>query len=132
MSTKESRSDTGAVRVRALRGATTVSGDEPAAIVAATEDLLAEMLRRNEVDPGELISMIFTATSDLNSEFPAAAARRLGLADVPLLCAREIEVPDGTPRCIRILAHLYTARSAPELEHVYLEGARNLRADLVD
>ena len=118
--------------MRALRGATTASSDDPSAIVAATETLLTEMLRRNEVDATELISVIFTATSDLVSEFPAAAARRLGLADVPLLCAREIEVPHATPRCIRILAHLYTARSAVELEHVYLEGARNLRADLLD
>lgn len=121
-----------AARVRGLRGAITVERDEPEAIVAATERLLVAMLERNGVASGELISVIFTATSDLVSEFPAAAARRLGLAEVPLLCAREIDVPQATPRCIRILAHLYTRRTAEELEHVYLDGARSLRTDLVE
>jgi chorismate mutase len=121
-----------AARVRGLRGAITVERDEPEAIVAATERLLVAMLDRNGVESGELISVIFTATPDLVSEFPAAAARRLGLAEVPLLCAREIDVPQATPRCIRILAHLYTRRTAGELEHVYLDGARNLRSDLVE
>lgn len=121
-----------AARVRGLRGAITVERDEPEAIVAATERLLVVMLERNGVESGELISVIFTATSDLVSEFPAAAARHLGLAEVPLLCAREIDVPQATPRCIRILAHLYTRRTAEELEHVYLDGARSLRTDLVE
>jgi chorismate mutase len=119
-------------RVRGLRGAITVERDDPETIVAATERLLSTMLERNGVESGELISVIFTATPDLVSEFPAAAARRLGLAEVPLLCAREIGVAHATPRCIRILAHLYTQRTAHELEHVYLDGARNLRTDLVE
>jgi chorismate mutase len=119
-------------RVRALRGAITVDRDEPAAIIAATERLLVAMLERNRVEIGELISVIFTATPDLVSEFPAAGARHLGLGGVPLLCAREIDVRAATPRCIRILAHLYTPRSALELEHVYLDGARELRTDLVE
>jgi chorismate mutase len=121
-----------AARVRGLRGAITVERDDPETIVAATGRLLATMLERNGVESGELISVIFTATPDLVSEFPAAAARRLGLAEVPLLCAREIGVAHATPRCIRILAHLYTRRTAQELEHVYLDGARNLRSDLVE
>jgi chorismate mutase len=121
----------GGERVRALRGATTVERDDPDAIVDATEHLLREMLERNAIEPGDLVSVIFTATPDLVTEFPAAAARRLGLADVPLLCAGEIAVSRATPRCIRILAHAYTRRAAGELHHIYLEGARNLRADLL-
>jgi chorismate mutase len=131
MNMSPSNHDTTA-RVRGLRGAITVERDDPEVIVAATERLLVAMLERNGVESGELISVIFTATPDLVSEFPAAAARRLGLAEIPLLCAREIDVPHATPRCIRILAHLYTRRTALELEHVYLDGARNLRTDLVE
>jgi chorismate mutase len=122
----------GGERVRALRGATTVERDDGEAIVDATEHLLREILERNEIEPGDLVSVIFTATPDLVTEFPAAAARRLGLADVPLLCAGEIAVSRATPRCIRILAHVYTRRAAGELHHIYLEGARNLRADLLE
>ena len=119
-------------RVRAVRGATTVERDDADAIVDATEHLLKEILERNAIEPGDLVSVIFTATPDLVTEFPAAAARRLGLADVPLLCAGEIAVSRATPRCIRILAHVYTRRAAGELNHIYLEGARNLRADLFE
>ena len=118
--------------MRAVRGATTVERDDADAIVDATEHLLKEMLERNAIEPGDLVSVIFTATPDLVTEFPAAAARRLGLAEVPLLCAGEIAVSRATPRCIRILAHVYTRRTADELHHIYLEGARNLRADLLE
>jgi chorismate mutase len=118
------------LRVRALRGATTVATDEPAAIVEATAELLAAMLERNEAVPADLVSVVFTATRDLTSEFPASAARRLGIGEVPLLCAAEIDVPGALPRCIRVLVHLYTARDYATLRHVYLREARSLRTDL--
>jgi chorismate mutase len=117
-------------RVRALRGAITVDADEPADIVAATVELLKEMLERNEARAGDLISLVFTTTPDLVSEFPAAAARAIGISEVPLLCAQEIPVPGALPRCIRVLIHLYTERDYASLRHVYLRGARGLRTDL--
>ena len=119
-------------RLRALRGAVTVDRNDRDAIVAATGELLEEMLARNRVDGDDLVSMIFTATPDLDAEFPAIAARRLGLAHVPLLCSVELDVFGAMPRCVRILMHLYTDRSADELQHVYLREARELRADLAD
>ncbi|HWC14006.1 MAG TPA: chorismate mutase [Actinomycetota bacterium] len=119
-----------APRVRALRGATTAAADEPDAIVAATTTLLETMLARNDARPDDLISVVFTATDDLTAEFPAAAARSLGLAHVPLLCAREMAVPGDVGRCIRVLMHLYTDRDYASLRHVYLDGARQLRTDL--
>jgi chorismate mutase len=117
-------------RVRALRGAITVDADEPAEIVAATVELLKEMLERNDAAAGDLISLVFTTTPDLVSEFPAAAARAIGISEVPLLCAQEIPVPGAVPRCIRVLIHLYTERDYASLRHVYLRGARGLRTDL--
>ena len=117
-------------RVRALRGATTVDADEPDQIVAATVELLREMLSRNAASSRDLISVVFTMTTDLVSEFPAAAARTIGISDVPLLCAQEIPVPDAVPRCIRVLMHLYTERDYAGLRHVYLRDARGLRTDL--
>jgi chorismate mutase len=117
-------------RVRALRGAITVEADDPGAIVEATVELLRAMLERNGVAPGDLVSLVFTATPDLVSEFPAAAARTIGISEVPLLCAQEIPVPDAVPRCIRVLMHLYTERDYASLRHVYLRGAKGLRTDL--
>lgn len=117
-------------RVCALRGATTASSDDAAAVVAATRTLLETMIERNGVRPDDLISVIFTATADLTAEFPAAAARELGLAHVPLLCAREMDVPGDVARCIRVLMHLYSDRDYASLRHVYLGEARQLRSDL--
>ena len=116
--------------MRALRGATTVDADTEEQITERVRKLVREMLVRNGVDKEDLISVIFTATEDLTSIFPASAARAEGLGDVPLLCARELSVRDGTPRCIRVLMHLTTERSPAELRHVYLEGAKGLRDDL--
>jgi chorismate mutase len=116
--------------VRALRGATTVDADTPEQINKRVGELVNEMLARNEVDKDDLISVIFTATDDITSMFPAAAARAVGLGDVPLLCARELAIAGGTPRCIRVLMHLTTGRSRSELRHVYLAGAEGLRDDL--
>jgi chorismate mutase len=116
--------------VRALRGATTVDADTPEQINKRVGELVNEMLARNEVGKDDLISVIFTATDDIVSMFPAAAARGVGLGDVPLLCARELAIAGGTPRCIRVLMHLTTERSRSELRHVYLAGAEGLRDDL--
>jgi len=116
--------------VRALRGATTVDEDTVEQIMDRGMSLLEAMLERNGVGHEDVVSIVFTATDDVHAAFPAAAARKLGLGDVPLLCARELEVVDGTPLCIRVLMTLTTERTRAELRHVYLEGARGLRDDL--
>lgn len=116
--------------VRALRGATGVDDDSAAAIESATRALLSAMMERNEVEPEDIVSLIFTSTPDLTAAFPAAAARSLGLSEVPLLGAQEIPVPGAVPRIVRILMHLYTSRSYASLRHVYLGEARALRTDL--
>ena len=118
--------------VRALRGATTVDVDTPDHIEERVVALLDTMLARNDVDHEDLISILFTATEDVVSTFPATAARKSGLGDVPLICARELAIDGGTPMCIRVMVHLTTERSRTELHHVYLEGARGLRDDLPD
>lgn len=92
--------------------------------------LLKEMLARNDVDHDDLISILFTATDDLHADFPAVAARAIGLGDVPLICARELDITNAAPRCIRVLMHIVTERSRGDLRHVYLEGAKGLRDDL--
>ena len=117
--------------VRAIRGATTVTADAPAAIRGATQALLREMTARNAIIPADIISALFTVTADLTSEFPARATRELGWDDVPLLCTVEIPVPGALPRCIRVLLHIESHRPRSALEHVYLEGARALRPDLL-
>ena len=104
--------------------------DDASLIADATLDLLREMIDRNGAAPEDLISLVFTATPDLTAEFPAVAARKLGLAEVPLLCAQEIDVPGALPRCIRVLMHLYTDRGYGSLRHVYLGEAQSLRTDL--
>lgn len=116
--------------VRALRGATTVDADTPAQIHERVGALIMEMLARNDVDKDDLISVVITATEDVTSMFPAAAARAVGLGDVPLLCARELSIDGGTPLCIRVLMHLTTERARADLRHVYLAGAEGLRDDL--
>jgi chorismate mutase len=117
------------VRLRALRGAITVDENDAEAIVVATEELVQEVMERNMLRPEDLVSCIFTATDDLDAEFPALAARRLGLDRVPLLCAREIGVPGALPRVIRLLVHCYAEPSEPA-RHVYLRDAVSLRRDL--
>ena len=118
--------------VRALRGATTVDVDTAEQVHERVIALLEEMLARNEVDPDDLISILFTATSDVRSAFPATAARSMGLVDVPLLDAHQFEVDGALPRCIRVMMHLATDRPRHQLRHVYLEAARGLRDDLPD
>jgi|SRR5215475_8606691 len=116
--------------VRAVRGAIQVDRDDPAVIVADTATLLAEVVRRNGIAADDFISVVFTVTPDLGSEFPATAARHLGLVDVPLLCTTEIPVRDAMQRVVRLLAHVETDRPRSELQHVYLRGAARLRPDL--
>ncbi len=116
--------------VRALRGATTVDSDTPDQIKERVAELVAEMLSRNSVAHEDLISLFFTATADVTSMFPATAARAVGMGDVPLLCAQELNIDGGTPRCIRVLMHLESSRSRVDLHHVYLHGASGLRDDL--
>jgi chorismate mutase len=118
------------VPIRALRGATTVSSDTRESIHAAVVELLGVLLERNDVDHDDIISILFTATDDLHSAFPAAGAREFGLGDVPLLCARELDITGATARCIRLLMHLETSRPRSELRHVYLHDAVGLRDDL--
>lgn len=118
------------LRVRALRGATTLDVDERDQLIERVRELLAVLMERNEVGVDDLISLVFTATPDVRSEFPAAAARAAGIAAVPLLCARELDVEGAVERCIRVLAHVHTTRPAADLRHVYLHGARQLRTDL--
>jgi chorismate mutase len=117
------------MRLFALRGANSVTANEAEAILGATDQLMRELMERNSLTPEAIVSCIFTLTDDLDAEFPAVAARRLGLHHVPLLCAREVPVPGSLPRVIRALVHYY----APEdhiARHVYLGEARSLRADL--
>ena len=118
--------------VRALRGATTLDADEADHLSERVQALVTQMLERNGVAKDDLISILFTATDDIHSFFPATAARVIGLGDVPLICARELDIVGGTPRCIRVLMHLATDRPRQDLHHVYLEGARQLRDDLPD
>jgi len=118
-----------AVRLQALRGAITVERNEADDILEATTELMRELMSRNELRPEDVVSCIFTATDDLNAEFPAVAARALGFQGVPLLCAREIPVPGALPKVIRVMIHYYPGNGW-EARHVYLRGASVLREDL--
>ena len=117
------------MRLYALRGATTVAENDADAILAATDELMREILTRNELAAEDLVSCIFTLTEDLDAEFPAVAARRMGLSAVPLLCAREVPVPGALPRVIRVLIHCY-GEHGHEPQHVYLGEAAALRLDI--
>jgi chorismate mutase len=118
------------VPVRALRGATTVDVDTTDQIGSRVQTLLQQMLDRNGVGKDDLISMLFTATDDIHSMFPALAAREMGFGDVPLICARELDIVGGTPLCVRVMMHINTEKGRGDLHHVYLERAKGLRDDL--
>ena len=118
------------MHVRAVRGAIQVDADDRDQVLEATTELLTAVLERNALAPQDLISVVFTATPDLRSEFPAYAARQMGITDVPLLCAAEIDVPGAMPRVLRLLAHVETDLGRDEIRHVYLRGAAQLRTDL--
>jgi chorismate mutase len=116
-------------RVWAVRGAVCPDRNDEASILTATTELMTDLMARNDIGADHIVSVIFTVTSDLDAAFPAAAARKLGLEHVPLLCAREIPVPGSMQRVIRVLMHYYAAfEDVPE--HVYLGDAQSLRADL--
>jgi chorismate mutase len=117
-------------RVRAIRGATTVEHDTRDEVIARTQELVTAIVTRNGVEDDAMVSIIFTATDDIRSAFPAEAAREAGFTRVPLMCARELAIEGGIERCIRIMLHVYTTLSADELRHPYLHGARQLRTDL--
>jgi chorismate mutase len=117
------------LRLWAVRGATKAGSNDPGAIVEATEELMRELISRNELTPERMVSCIFTSTHDLNAQFPAVAARKLGLDSVPLLCAREIDVPGAMPSVIRALVHYYAPADHTPV-HAYLGAAQDLRSDL--
>lgn len=115
---------------RGVRGATTVSADTRDEVLAATRQLLALMIRLNDIRPEDVGSAIFSTTEDVNAEFPALAARQLGWNDVPLLCTHELNVPGSLQLCIRVLVMWNTPRSQADIRHVYIKGAVRLRPDL--
>ena len=115
---------------RGVRGATTVEANTREAILQATRQMLALMIRRNNIDSADIASAQFTVTRDLDAEFPALAARQMNWLGVPLLCGYEIEVPGSLPLCIRVLLHWNTHKSQSEIHHVYIHDAVKLRPDL--
>ena len=117
------------IKLFALRGAITATQNSEQAILEATRELVGEIVQRNSLDPGQMVSCIFSCTTDLDAQFPAVAARDLGLDQVALLCTQEIDVPGALPKVIRLLLHYYAA-TGHEPQHVYLRDARSLRADL--
>jgi chorismate mutase len=116
-------------KLHALRGATSIETNDADAILDGTRELMTELMSRNELSADQMVSCIFTATTDLNAQFPAVAARGLGLDRVPLLCSQEIEVPGSLPRIVRVLIHYY-ASDGHQAQHVYLGEAQKLRTDL--
>ncbi|KQX66475.1 chorismate mutase [Angustibacter sp. Root456] len=116
--------------VRAIRGAIQLDVDEREHLLASTRELVGEVMRANALSSEQLISIIFTVTADLRSEFPAVAARELGLGDVPLLCTVEIDVPGSLPRVVRLMAHAELDVPRAQVQHVYLRGATALRLDI--
>jgi chorismate mutase len=116
--------------VRAIRGATQLDGDDRDHLLASVDELIRSILDQNAIDNDDLISMMLTATPDLRSEFPAVAARALGIGDVPLICAQEIDVAGALPRVIRVMVHVHSDLRRDQIKHVYLRGAVALRKDL--
>jgi chorismate mutase len=116
--------------VRGLRGATTVDVDSPDQVTERSQELILRLMERNDLVEDDIVSVLFTATADVTSIFPATAIREIGFGAVPLLCAAEIAVPGAMPLCIRVLLHVHTARTRDEMHHVYLHGAQGLRDDL--
>ena len=116
--------------VRAIRGAIQLDADEREHLLASTRELVEAVMRANALDTAHLISILFTVTADLRSEFPAVAARELGMGDVPLLCTTEIDVPGALPRVVRLMAHAEMDVPRSAVQHVYLRGAVALRRDI--
>ncbi|WP_408956524.1 chorismate mutase [Natroniella sp. ANB-PHB2] len=120
------------MKVRGVRGATTVQENTEQEILKATRELLEEMLKLNEIKEDNITSIFLSMTSDLDQVFPAVAARRIGLTDTPLLCTQELEIEGALERCIRVLIHYNTTKTLTEINHIYLREAENLRPDIVD
>lgn len=118
------------MRVRAVRGATQLEEDSKPHMLERVAEMVSDVMSANDLTVDDFISIVFTATDDLRSEFPAYAARQLGFDDVPLICARELEIEGSMPRVVRMLAHVETHLSRSEVTHVYLHGAARLRRDL--
>ncbi|CAM3778829.1 chorismate mutase [Nocardioides marinus] len=116
--------------VRAIRGATQLEEDVRDHMLERVAEMVTDVMEANDLEVDDFISVIFTATSDLVSEFPAYAARRLGFGEIPLLCARELEIDGSMPRCVRMMAHVETDLPRADITHVYLHGAAALRSDL--
>ncbi len=116
--------------IRAIRGATCLAQDDAAEMTEAVTELLSVMTSRNNLSEADFVSVFFTCTPDVHCGFPAAAARKCGFANVPLICAQEIDVPGSLPRVIRIMAHIETAMPRAQVQHVFLRGAQVLRQDL--
>ena len=117
--------------VRGVRGATTIPKDTPEEIIQATQSMLTLLMEKNDFAVEDVASAIFTVTPDVNSAFPAQAARLMGWTQVPLMCSLEIPVPGALPRCIRVLLHINTGKPQQEIKHIYLREAASLRQDLV-
>ena len=117
------------VRCRGVRGATVARENTPEAILAATRELLYALVKVNGIRQEDVASIFFTTTRDLNATYPATAARQLGWFDAALICGHEMDIPGGLPRCVRILLHWNTSRAAADIVHIYLNEARQLRAD---
>ena len=118
------------MNIRAIRGATCLKHDDASEMAEAVTELLNELMSRNSIGPDDLISVLFTSTPDLRSAFPAAAARGVGLADVPLICAQEIDVVGAMEKVVRVMVQVQTPKSRSEIKHVYLRGAEALRQDI--
>jgi chorismate mutase len=114
---------------RGIRGATTAIANTAEDILEATDELLRMVIRLNDLEPANVASVIFTTTPDLTATFPALAARSIGWVEVPLMCAHEMAVPGSLQKCVRVMIHINTTRSAAEIKHVYLKGARELRSE---
>ena len=121
-----------AITVRGLRGATTLEADTVEQVTERSQELMRQIMVRNDLCEDDIVSVIFTATADVYSAFPATAIREIGFGAVPLLCAAEIAVPGSMPLCIRVLLHVHTTKTKEEIHHVYLHGAQGLRDDLPD
>lgn len=119
------------MRLRGIRGATTVDANTKEAILQATTELLSAIIEANNVRRDDVASAFFSTTPDLDAEFPAVAARQMGWSDVALMCAHEMAVPGSLPMCLRILLHVNTAKAQDEMKFIYLRGARALRQDLL-
>jgi chorismate mutase len=118
------------MNIRAIRGATCLQRDDATEMAEAVTELLTELMTRNSISTDDLVSVLFTSTPDLHSAFPAAAARGVGLADVPLICAQEIDVTGAMERVVRVMVHVQTPKAITEIKHVYLRGAEALRQDI--